>query len=272
MRTGELTHKIFAYYGTKEGSNSGKYIVLTQVRAATGWDDPSTADVMVMGNWPSSGNELMGFEVKVSRSDWLNEVKNAEKCAPTKKYCNRWWLVIADETMVKEGELPEDWGMMAIVNNKIKVIKEAPKLIAEPLSHKFVASMLRSDAKETIPIDVHNDQIKDIKRQSEAEHKEKYTALLKYVQFLNKELGINIELREETKWENGKYQKFFKEWATAVPKNRFGYYGHQKVVEIIKAALADDLEGMRNKMDSIERYAQQIINISEQSKEVIHES
>src|SRR5664279_2449362 len=92
LRTGDLTHMVISKYGGLNGAESlGKYIALTQVASSTG-GATNIADVMVLGAWHSSGNELEGFEVKVSRADWLNEVKNTSKCVPSKKYCHRWWL------------------------------------------------------------------------------------------------------------------------------------------------------------------------------------
>lgn len=58
-----------------------EYIVLTHVRSATGFQDlqPRTADAMICSCWPSRGHEIWGVEVKVSRSDFLAEIKNPEK-------------------------------------------------------------------------------------------------------------------------------------------------------------------------------------------------
>jgi hypothetical protein len=157
LRTGELTDMVISKYGALNGaSNLGKYIPLTQVASSTGGAN-NIADIMILGAWHSSGNLLEGFEVKVSRADWLNEVKNPQKCLPSKQYCHKWWLVIADASMVKEGELPDDWGMMAVDNGSLKIIKKAPLLEPVPIAMDFLASLLRTDARETIPLDVHRD-------------------------------------------------------------------------------------------------------------------
>jgi len=193
IRTGELTRMVINKYGGERGAeNLAKYIVLTQVASSTGGSN-SIADVMVLGAWHSSGNLLEGFEVKVSRSDWLNEVKNPNKSFENMKYCDRWWLVIADPAMVKDGELPADWGMMAVVNGQLKVIKKAPQRESLPMSHDFIASLLRTDARESIPLDVHRDEMKDYKRRIEAEYKARYAGLLDFVKRLHSELGIKLE-------------------------------------------------------------------------------
>lgn len=248
MRTGELTEMVLRHYSTSEGNTSSKYIGLTQVRASTGYSDPSTADVMVLGSWPSSDSELQGFEVKISRSDWMNEVKNPSKCQPTKRYCDRWWLVIADKSFVKEGELPDDWGMMAVSGEKLEVVKPAPKLSPEPLTTRFVASLIRSSDKETIPLDVHRDQMKDARRDAEREMKDKYESLLAYVRFLNNGLGINIKFDKE--YSLGTYTN---SWAALV--NNGGHYKADKLLGYIKSQLAGDYDTLRNYLKWASDYA-----------------
>lgn len=261
LRTGHLTHKILSKYSASEVPDN-KHIKLTQVRAATGFDDLNTADLMIMGGWPSSGNLLEGFEVKVSRADWLNEVKKPSKNDSVKSYCHKWWLVISDETMVKPGELPEDWGMMALRKSKLVVIKEAPMLTPSPVSYAFVASLLRHNVKEQIPIDVHNDKMTDCKREFEKVTKEKYGALLDYVKFLNTHLGIKVEIEENKEWRNGKYEKFFKGWSGKL-KGGWNSYTPEKMVDVIKAALDKDLEQTVSDMKSIRRHANDLVTESD---------
>jgi hypothetical protein len=257
MRTGELTHLILRHYGTTFDNTGAKYMALTQVRAATGYEDLSTADVMVMGSWPSSGNLLEGFEVKISRSDWLNEVKSPRKSLPTRKYCNKWWLVITDESFVKDGELPENWGMMVPSGGKLKVIKEAPLLTPEPLSNVFVASLMRADRREAIPIDVHKDIIKDHKRDLQATMKLEYKDLLAYVGYLNKAFGINIKLN-----------KYDHQWTAELVGQGYGSYTPEELVPLIRAALNHDLERLDRDMKYLRRQAEQIL---EKSKKIVGE-
>lgn len=211
VRTGELTQKIWSHFGKG-------YIKLTQVRAATGWADLNTADMMVMGEWPSTGNKLHGFEVKVSRADWLNEVKNPHKNDSVKKYCDLWWLVIADENMVRPGELPEDWGMMVWNGRgrKLRVVKQAPLRQAEPMDNCFVASLLRHNDKDTIPIDIHNDKLRDVARDASMIEKKKSAELYKFVKEICTTLGIQVKEHKDYEWGSGQgflaKGKVFQKW------------------------------------------------------------
>jgi hypothetical protein len=148
----ELLH---ARYGTR-GGNGPRYVGMAHVRSDAGFDAKRTADFMALDLWPSKGLVLHGHEVKISRSDWLNELKDPEKAGAFIPHVDYWWLVIADQAMVKAGELPDGWGMMAPGSDgALRVVKQAPRLRVTPLPpgvtpalHRgLVVAMLRSASK-----------------------------------------------------------------------------------------------------------------------------
>jgi hypothetical protein len=100
------------------------------------------ADAIAMNLFPSRGLELHGFEIKVSRSDWLNELKNPAKAEEIAKFCERWWIVCTENVVVKE-ELPPTWGLLVFKDGKLRQIVAAPKLKAQPLTKSFIAALLR---------------------------------------------------------------------------------------------------------------------------------
>ena len=116
---------------------------LPEFRGGTGWGREQRADAIAMHLWPSLGLELIGFELKVSRSDWLHEVKNPLKAQVMKQFCDKWYLVMPDKTIIKDDELPEDWGFMFVEKGKIKIGKEAPRLTSKPIDRLFLASLMR---------------------------------------------------------------------------------------------------------------------------------
>lgn len=251
------------YGGAHGAENLSKYIALTQVASSTGGAN-NIADVMVLGAWHSSGNYLEGFEVKVSRADWLNEVKNPEKCKPTKQYCDKWWLVIADQNMVKPGELPEDWGMMAVVDGELKIIKKAPIIESIPMTHDFVASLLRTDARGNIPLDVHNDQMKDYKRDVEAEYKKRYAGLLQFVKDLNTELGIKLENSGSAGREDDWYARIGSyKIRQMLPNGGFNLTPAQ-LAAAIKIALNGDMDTMKYRLESLNSTAEEIIKLTKE--------
>jgi hypothetical protein len=113
-----------------------------EVSNATGYGIKSYADAVAMGVWPSTGHEIHGFEVKISRSDFLNEMKNPEKAMPIMQYCHRWSLV-CPANMVKLDEVPATWGVYWFKDGAIRKARQAPILEARPLTPGFVASLVR---------------------------------------------------------------------------------------------------------------------------------
>lgn len=103
------------------------------------------ADCVVMNLWRSRGLEILGFEVKVSRSDWLSELKKPEKADSLARYCDRWYLVISDPKIVKDGELPPTWGLLCRKGDRLVEVVKAPKQKPVALDRPFLASMLRSN-------------------------------------------------------------------------------------------------------------------------------
>ena len=139
---------------------SPEWAFIRQVRNRTGYGKVERyADAIALNLWPSRGMELHGFEAKCSRSDWLSELKNIEKSCAIQKYCDRWWIVVSDESFVQDGELPVTWGLIVMQSETIKVVKEAPKLEPQELSKLFIASILRSISKE----DLSQDLVKRLK-------------------------------------------------------------------------------------------------------------
>lgn len=115
---------------------------IREFRAGTGYSYGGRTDAIAMHLWPSQGLELIGYEVKISRSDWLREIKQPEK-AYLKRFCDRWYLIVPDRDLVKLDELPDDWGLKVIEDGCVKTIVEAEQLYPRPLNRDFLASLMR---------------------------------------------------------------------------------------------------------------------------------
>lgn len=100
------------------------------------------ADAIAVNLWHSRGHAIHGFEVKVSRSDWLRELKAPEKAEPVFRYCDHWFIV-APRGVVKDGELPPTWGLLEVRASGLVAAKAAPKLKPQPITRAFFASMMR---------------------------------------------------------------------------------------------------------------------------------
>lgn len=120
------------------------YAFFTEVPNGTGGNCRRHCDALIQSLWPSRGLHLTGFELKVSRADWIKEMKQPEKADSIARYCDFWYLVVGDEKIVQPGELPPTWGLMMPVNGKLKVKTEASKLEPLALSHSFIAGLFRA--------------------------------------------------------------------------------------------------------------------------------
>lgn len=104
------------------------------------------ADAVGMSVWPSRGLEIVGFEIKVSRRDWLRELKNPKKADEVGRYCDRWWIVAGGKSIVEPGELPPAWGLLVPHGDTLKIVVDAKKLEPKALDRSFVAAILRRAA------------------------------------------------------------------------------------------------------------------------------
>jgi len=88
---------------------AGEYAFLRQVRNAAGFNANRTFDGVALGLWPSRGHDLHVYEVKVSRSDWLRELKDPAKAEDAAKVADR-FSIVAQRGVVDVAELPATWG------------------------------------------------------------------------------------------------------------------------------------------------------------------
>lgn len=130
-----------------------EWAVFFEVHNGTGAIQRRSADAIAMNMYPSRGLAIHGFEIKVSRGDWLNELKKPDKAEEIAQYCDYWWIV-TPPGIVKEGELPPSWGHYEVVEDKampdsirLKRKVAAPPLVqfrpTQQLSRSFVAAVLR---------------------------------------------------------------------------------------------------------------------------------
>ena len=122
---------------------------LPQVRNCTGYARTiRTADALAMGLYPSRGLYLHGFEIKINRGDWLNELKTPDKAEAIAKFCDYWWIV-APKDIIKIEELPSNWGLMIPHGTTTKIVKEAKQIKSKNIDRLLLAGILRK-AQEVI--------------------------------------------------------------------------------------------------------------------------
>jgi hypothetical protein len=152
----DLLHR--RYNARSQGGD--KFLRAEHVRNGTGfmgWNEPAqrcigqlrTADFVAVNTWESQGHMIIGHEVKVSRSDWLHELADPEKAEAWKRYCDRWYLVVSDRTIVRPGELPAGWGLLAPAGDSLRTFVRAGVLERAPMPTPLWVSLGRAIHKTT---------------------------------------------------------------------------------------------------------------------------
>lgn len=144
---------------------AASWVVMTEVGNATGYKVQRHADAVAFGIWPSHGFAVHGYELKVSRADVQKELKDPTKADAVGKYCDHWWLVVADLKIIDGLVIPDSWGVLHPKSQVLRVHRNAPKQKAKPFDRSFAAAMIRNVTKSWVPISVHNALKEDIHQQ-----------------------------------------------------------------------------------------------------------
>lgn len=130
------------------------FVFLPELANQIGYDwqlKMSLADGVAFCPWPSRGLIVHGFEYKVQRSDWLRELKNPRKAEAFAQFCHFWWIAVTETGIVREDELPENWGLMVAHGAGLKVAVKAKKMHPKTMDAEFVASLLRCISSRWLP-------------------------------------------------------------------------------------------------------------------------
>lgn len=122
---------------------------MAQIRSKPGWR--RRIDVVAVGLWSKVAGEIDGFEVKVSRSDLLTELRDPRKAGTGARFCNRWWLAAADPSIFAGLDLPPEWGILVPRGRGLSIYRQATELDPEPLSGQFLASLLCCAITQAVP-------------------------------------------------------------------------------------------------------------------------
>lgn len=133
---------LLARYNTeRQGTIADRWTRAEHVRSTQDYRQMlSIADFIAIDKY-SSSQAIHGHEVKVSRADWLTELRDPTKAERIKRYCNFWWLVVPDAAIVKPGELPEGWGLMVKAGTGLRTKVRAPRMDADPMTLDFIAGL-----------------------------------------------------------------------------------------------------------------------------------
>ncbi len=129
--------------------------------SGTGSDNERRMDAWAMHHYPSKGNRRTAYEVKISRGDFLRDIKQLLKHRPALTFSNEFYFV-APEGMIKPEELPLFAGLLEVVKSgwvqdpkpfgyvahHLRSKVPAPWRDTTPPNWRFVVSLVRSVQKQ----------------------------------------------------------------------------------------------------------------------------
>ena len=153
----DILDMLLARYNTERvGTIADRYVRAEHVRSTQTYQTMSIADFIAIDKYASQ-QSLIGHEVKVSRADWLTELRHLSKAERIKRFCNRWYLLVSDAAIVRDGELPEGWGLMVKAGGRLHITTKAPKLTPEPLTLDFTAGLAAAIQRTAMREPLHRD-------------------------------------------------------------------------------------------------------------------
>ena len=230
-----------------------EWAVLSHVRDATGARAGRTADAIAMNLWPSRGLEIHGFEVKISRTDWLKELKNPIKADEIARYCDRWWLVVSDKAIVLPGELPGSWGLLYPQGSGLRCEQAPDKLKAEPIDNLFLAAILRRAHESINSSETMRMKYQEGRKDGEHRTRERLQAEI-----------------DETTRDNKKLKDLYDEFqkASGIDLRKFSWHEPGKLAEAFNTVLKGSTE-LKYKIDTIKRVRDDLTVILE-NKDLDH--
>jgi len=125
---------------------NGEWVTMFELRNGTGFTQVQTRymDCFAIHTYPSKGHIRHGYEIKVSRADWLAELAQPEKRRWAMEISNQFWFV-APTGIIKKDEVPEGCGLLLVTETGMLVRDVVAKHhAAREFRMDEIASMLRS--------------------------------------------------------------------------------------------------------------------------------
>jgi hypothetical protein len=134
------------YHGNTGGSQD--WITCKEFRLGAGVEGRNRIDLWAIHTNPSQGNKAITYEVKISRGDFLRDVKDPTKHAHARLFSDAFYYA-APRGMLKLVEIPDWAGLIEVgpedepIWTRIKKVKEAPILTKHSPSWPVMISLLR---------------------------------------------------------------------------------------------------------------------------------
>lgn len=108
-RTARDMHEMLAKHYAPPPSKPPGGRIIKEIQAP---QSTRQADALYLPTTSGERGCIIGHEIKVSRADLIQELRDPHKADAWKQYCSRWWLVISDAAFIEGLDIPDDWGIL----------------------------------------------------------------------------------------------------------------------------------------------------------------
>lgn len=131
MTAADLIAMLHARYQPPE------WALLDELHDSTGAGATRRFDAVAFNCWPSGRFVRLGFEVKVSRSDFARELADHAKRAALEEQCHQVFFVVPPGVCLPR-EVPEPWGLLQVAGDSLRALVKPRHRevgpVAEPLA------------------------------------------------------------------------------------------------------------------------------------------
>ena len=120
------------------------YFYVPEIANAPGFDGFRRLDGVAVGLYKTVRYEILGFEIKVSRSDWLSEKKQPDKASVFMQSVDGFYLV-CPRYVAGIHDLPKGWGLIEYRGERLYTIKSydsADDIGKKPMDRELALSLL----------------------------------------------------------------------------------------------------------------------------------
>lgn len=186
LKAEDIARALGRHYGNEA-------VVAFEVPDATGFQGKGRRmDAVAVGCWPSRGMYLHAIEIKVSRADFLKEIRDPGKAEAIAQYCDSMFVAVP-KGMVDAEELPKKWGLFEVSGSgSVRLAAKPGKLKIKKIDRAFNAALVRA------VVEQQSEEVKLAKRVDKArsdawaDAKEHYESTNETLTEKNRELNAEL--------------------------------------------------------------------------------
>lgn len=164
ITSGELAHEIRARYEPPEWHVQGE-VTLAGRRL----------DLVAFNLWAARRYRIVGFEIKVSRGDWLRELGAFQKSEEWAAVVDAFYVVTPPK-LVCDGELPDGWGLLELSGSRLMTRRHATEregrlTIPREVSARFIGALAGRQSQDELTAKLRADDALRAEARANAERR-----------------------------------------------------------------------------------------------------